>query len=70
MSSSTGRLPGVGARRSARMLALAVAATADSDAAAIWHKNLQDRRRGMEMLAADLAATGRLRSDHERLTRQ
>lgn len=46
------------------MLALAGAATADPDAAAIWRKNLQDRRRGMEMLAADLAATGRLRADH------
>ncbi|TMR10286.1 TetR/AcrR family transcriptional regulator [Nonomuraea turkmeniaca] len=52
-------------RQAEVMLALAGAATADPDAAAIWHKNLQDRRRGMEMLAADLAATGRLRSDHD-----
>jgi hypothetical protein len=37
---------------------LAGAATADADAAAIWHKNLDDRRRGMEMFAADLVATG------------
>ncbi|MFC4122814.1 TetR/AcrR family transcriptional regulator [Nonomuraea zeae] len=47
------------------MLALAGAASADSDAAAIWHKNLQDRRRGMVMLATDLAATGHLRPDHD-----
>ncbi len=53
------------ARQAEVMLALAGAATADSDAAAIWHKNLQDRRRGMVMFATDLAATGRLRADHD-----
>jgi TetR/AcrR family transcriptional regulator of autoinduction and epiphytic fitness len=37
------------------MLALAGAATADADAAAIWRKNLEDRRHGMAMFAADLA---------------
>jgi TetR/AcrR family transcriptional regulator, regulator of autoinduction and epiphytic fitness len=45
------------------MLALA-AATADHDAAAIWRKNQDDRRTGMTMFAADLAATGRLRPEH------
>jgi TetR/AcrR family transcriptional regulator, regulator of autoinduction and epiphytic fitness len=53
------------ARQVEVMIALAGAATADSDAAAIWHKNLQDRRRGMVMFATDLAATGRLRADHD-----
>ncbi|WP_336217005.1 TetR/AcrR family transcriptional regulator [Nonomuraea sp. LPB2021202275-12-8] len=53
------------ARQVEVMLALAGAATADSDAAAIWQKNLEDRRRGMVMLATDLAATGRLRPDHD-----
>lgn len=46
------------------MLALAAAATADSDAAAIWRKNEDERRTGMTMFAADLASTGRLRPDH------
>ncbi len=36
----------------------------DPDAAAIWRKNLDDRRRAMTMFAADLAATGELRPDH------
>lgn len=45
------------------MLALAAAATADPDAAAVWHKNLEERQRGMTMFAADLAATGELRED-------
>ena len=46
------------------MLALAAAATADPEAAAIWRKNVDDRRNGMTMFAADLASTGRLRPDH------
>ncbi|GAB3829064.1 TetR/AcrR family transcriptional regulator [Dactylosporangium cerinum] len=46
------------------MLALAGAATADPDAAAIWRKHLDQRRQGMTMFAADLAATGRLRPEH------
>ncbi|MFI5894984.1 TetR family transcriptional regulator [Actinoplanes sp. NPDC051513] len=48
------------------MLALAGAATADADAAAIWRKNLEDRRRGMGMFAADLAATGEVLVSQER----
>ena len=48
------------------MLALAGAATADADAAAIWRKNLEERRRGMVMFAADLAATGEVRVSQER----
>lgn len=48
------------------MLALAGAATADADAAAIWRKNLEDRRRGMAMFAVDLAATGEVRVSQER----
>jgi AcrR family transcriptional regulator len=48
------------------MLALAGAATADADAAAIWRKNLEDRLRGMTMFAADLAATGEVRVSQER----
>jgi AcrR family transcriptional regulator len=48
------------------MLALAGAATADADAAAIWRKNLEDRRRGMVMFAADLAATGEVLVSQER----
>jgi AcrR family transcriptional regulator len=52
------------ARQAPVMLALAGAATADPEAAAIWRKNLSDRRQGMAMFAADLAATGQLRSDH------
>ncbi|MEV0597411.1 TetR/AcrR family transcriptional regulator [Nonomuraea cavernae] len=47
------------------MIALAGAATADPDAAAIWRKNAEERRRGMGMLAADLATTGRLRPGHD-----
>ena len=45
------------------MLALAGAATADADAAAIWRKNVEERRHGMAMFAAELATTGLLRSD-------
>jgi TetR/AcrR family transcriptional regulator, regulator of autoinduction and epiphytic fitness len=48
------------------MLALAGAATADADAAAIWRKNIEDRRRGMAMFAADLAATGEVLLSQER----
>ncbi|MET8152182.1 TetR/AcrR family transcriptional regulator [Actinoplanes sp. NPDC049668] len=48
------------------MLALAGAATADADAAAIWRKNLEDRRRGMMMFAADLAATGEVLVSQDR----
>ena len=52
------------ARQAQVMLALAAAATADPDAAAIWRKNLDERRTGMTMFAADLAATGQLRPEH------
>jgi TetR/AcrR family transcriptional regulator, regulator of autoinduction and epiphytic fitness len=51
------------ARQAQVMLALASAATADPDAAAIWHKNLDERRRGMTMFATELASTGQLRPD-------
>jgi TetR/AcrR family transcriptional regulator of autoinduction and epiphytic fitness len=50
----------VHARQADVMLALAGAATADPDAAAIWRKNADDRYRGMTMLAADLLATGQV----------
>ncbi|HEX8632045.1 MAG TPA: helix-turn-helix domain-containing protein [Catenuloplanes sp.] len=52
------------ARQAQVMLALAAAATADPEAAAIWRKNLDDRRNGMTMLAVDLASTGQLRPEH------
>ena len=52
------------ARQAPVMLALAGAATADPDAAAIWRKNLDERRQGMTMFATELASTGRLRPDH------
>jgi TetR/AcrR family transcriptional regulator of autoinduction and epiphytic fitness len=51
------------ARQAQVMLALASAATADPEAAAIWHKNLDERRRGMTMFATELASTGQLRPD-------
>jgi TetR/AcrR family transcriptional regulator of autoinduction and epiphytic fitness len=54
------------ARQADVMLALAGAATADADAAAIWQKNLDDRRTGMVMFAADLAATGEVQVSPER----
>jgi AcrR family transcriptional regulator len=57
-------LTGVHERQAQVMLALAAAATADPDAAAIWQKNVDDRRRGMTMFAADLATTGELRPEH------
>ncbi|GAA4235023.1 TetR/AcrR family transcriptional regulator [Actinomadura meridiana] len=53
------------ARQAEVMIALAGAATADPEAAAIWRKNAEERRRGMAMFAADLAATGALRPDHD-----
>jgi TetR/AcrR family transcriptional regulator of autoinduction and epiphytic fitness len=52
------------ARQAQVMLALAAAATADAEAAAIWRKNLDDRRAGMTMFAAELASTGQLRPEH------
>lgn len=52
------------ARQAEVMLALANAATADPDAAAVWHKNLRERHHGMTMFATELAATGQLRADH------
>ncbi|GIF69564.1 TetR family transcriptional regulator [Asanoa ishikariensis] len=55
----------VHARQARVMLALAGAATADADASAIWRKNLEERRHGMLMFAADLAETGEVRIDQE-----
>jgi len=52
------------ARQAQVMLALAGAATADPDAAAIWRKNLDERRRAMTMFAAELASTDEIRADH------
>jgi AcrR family transcriptional regulator len=60
-------LAGIHARQVHVMLALAGAATADADAAVIWRKNLEERRRGMVMFAADLAATGEVRLDPDRV---
>jgi len=54
----------VQARQCQVALALAAAATADPEAAEIWRKNVDDRRTGMTMFAADLAATGELRPEH------
>jgi AcrR family transcriptional regulator len=53
------------ARQAQVMLAVAAAATADPEAAAIWRKNLDDRRNGMTMFATELAATGELRPEHD-----
>jgi TetR/AcrR family transcriptional regulator, regulator of autoinduction and epiphytic fitness len=53
------------ARQADVMIALAGAATADPDAATIWRKNVEERRRGMAMFAADLAAAEGLRPDHD-----
>jgi TetR/AcrR family transcriptional regulator, regulator of autoinduction and epiphytic fitness len=53
------------ARQATVMVALAGAATADPDAAAIWRKNLDERRQAMTMFAAELAATGELTVDVE-----
>jgi AcrR family transcriptional regulator len=52
------------ARQAQVMLALAAAATADPEAASIWQKNLDDRRTGMTMFAAELLSTGEVRPDH------
>lgn len=52
------------ARQAQVMLAVAAAATADPEAAAIWRKNLDDRRNGMTMFATELASTGELRPEH------
>lgn len=52
------------ARQAQVMLALAAAATADPEAAAIWGKNADDRRTGMTLFAADLIATGEVRPEH------
>jgi len=60
----TRHLVEVQARQAQVMLALVAAATADPDAALIWRTNLDDRRTGMAMFAADLASTGQLRPDH------
>jgi AcrR family transcriptional regulator len=51
------------ARQATVMLALAGAATASPDVAAIVRKNEDDRYRGMTGLAADLLATGHVRPD-------
>ncbi len=57
-------LTSVQARQADVMLALAGAATSDTDAAAIWRKNLDERRQGMTMFARGLAGAGCLRADH------
>jgi TetR/AcrR family transcriptional regulator, regulator of autoinduction and epiphytic fitness len=51
------------ARQAQVMLALIGAATASPDVAAVVRKNDEDRRTGMAMFAADLAATGEVRDD-------
>jgi TetR/AcrR family transcriptional regulator, regulator of autoinduction and epiphytic fitness len=51
------------ARTAEVVLALAGAATADPDAAAIWRKNQDERRLGMRAFGAALMATGELRPD-------
>jgi TetR/AcrR family transcriptional regulator of autoinduction and epiphytic fitness len=45
------------------LIALAGAATADADAAAIWRKNVEERQAGMAMFAAELISTGQTRPD-------
>lgn len=57
-------LAGIHARQAQVVLALAAAASADAEAAGIWHKNVEERRTGMTMFAAELAATGELRPEH------
>ncbi len=52
-------------RNAGVMIALAGAATADADAAAIWRKNVEERRRGMSIFAAELVATGEVRPEHD-----
>jgi TetR/AcrR family transcriptional regulator, regulator of autoinduction and epiphytic fitness len=54
----------VHARQAQVMLALAAAASADTDAAAIWHKNIDDRRKGMTQFAGELIATGEVTPEH------
>jgi TetR/AcrR family transcriptional regulator, regulator of autoinduction and epiphytic fitness len=51
-------------RQARVMVALAGAATADPEAALIWRRNLDDRRRGMTMFAAELIGTGHVRPEH------
>lgn len=58
-------LTDVHTRQADVMIALAGAATADPDAAAIWRKNVEERRQGMTMFAEDLAASGGLRPGHD-----
>ncbi|MEV4414087.1 helix-turn-helix domain-containing protein [Catellatospora sp. NPDC049609] len=58
-------LTGIHERDAGVLIALAGAATADADAAAIWQKNVEERRLGMRMFAAELVATGAVRSDHD-----
>jgi AcrR family transcriptional regulator len=53
----------INSRQAQVMLALAAAATADPDAADIWRKNINERRHGMSLFAAELTATGALRPD-------
>ena len=53
----------VHAREAGVMIALAGAATADEDAAAIWSKYVDERRIGMTGFAAELVSTGQLRPD-------
>ncbi|HEX5540426.1 MAG TPA: TetR family transcriptional regulator [Micromonospora sp.] len=53
------------ARQAGVLIALAGAATADADAAEIWRKHVDERRAGMRMFAADLAATGELSDDFD-----
>ncbi|MGY0235802.1 TetR/AcrR family transcriptional regulator [Longispora urticae] len=53
------------ARQTDVMLALAGAATADPEAAEIWRRNVEDRRRGMGMFAAELVGTGQVRADQD-----
>jgi AcrR family transcriptional regulator len=56
------QLAEIHARQAPVMLALAGAATASPDVAAIVRKNDDDRYQGMVMFAADLAGTGELRA--------
>ncbi|WP_426513998.1 TetR/AcrR family transcriptional regulator [Dactylosporangium sp. McL0621] len=58
-------LSATNARLADVIIALAGAASADPDAAEIWRKNADERRHGMGLFAAELAATGELRPDHD-----
>jgi len=64
LSRYAAHLTEVHARQAHVMTALAGAATADPDVAAIWRKNQDDRRRGMAMFAAALMSTGEVRPEH------